>query len=74
MSTIMMFMIAATIMAITIMVITTITTTMLTAMIIRMAMVTFTTSIAVIPMGRRLINSPVPAAGSAAWARSSPWA
>ena len=67
-------MIMATITATTIMVITTmiITMTMLTATTIRMALVTFTTSIAAIPTDRRRINSPAPAAGNAAWARSSP--
>ena len=34
----------------------------------------FMTSIAAIRTDRRRINSPAPAAGSAAWARSSPWA
>ncbi len=52
------------------MIITTIIMTTATTILTTMA--TFTTSIAAIRTGRRRTNSPAPAAGSAAWARSSP--
>ena len=45
--------------------------TIITTMITATAMATFMTSIAAIRTDRRRINSPAPAAGSAAWARSS---